>query len=69
MGWAIGDRSWAGGTTFTHSGSNTVNYAVVWIAPLLDFALLVTTNQGGDTAAKACDDAVVALIGYYQQRK
>lgn len=46
----------------THAGSNTMNYAVVWMAPLKDFAVLVMTNQGGDEAAKACDEAAGALI-------
>jgi hypothetical protein len=46
----------------THAGSNTMNYAVVWMAPKRDFAALVCTNQGGDAAAKACDEAAGALI-------
>ena len=37
-------------------------YAVAWLAPKRDFALLVVTNQGGDPAAKACDEASSALI-------
>ena len=37
-------------------------YCTVWVAPARDFAVLVTTNQGGDTAAKACDEAVGGLI-------
>jgi hypothetical protein len=37
-------------------------YCVTWIAPERDFAVLVTCNQGGDAAVKACDDASWALI-------
>ena len=68
FGWLVVDRAWAGGKALTHAGSNTQNYALVWMAPLKDFAVLVMTNQGGDKAAKACDDAATALI-QFQQRK
>src|SRR5207248_3569540 len=33
LGWIVADRSWGNGTVFTHSGSNTMWYATVWIAP------------------------------------
>jgi CubicO group peptidase (beta-lactamase class C family) len=62
MGWAVGSRPWAGGRVLTHSGSNTMWHCVAWLAPDRDFAVLVTCNQGGDAAAKACDDASGALI-------
>lgn len=62
MGWMVAPRPWAGGRTLTHSGSNTMWYCVTWIAPERDFAVLVTCNQGGDEAAKACDEASWALI-------
>jgi len=68
FGWLVVDRPWAGGKALTHAGSNTQNFAVVWMAPLKDFAVLVMTNQGGDKAEKACDDAAAALI-QFQQRK
>ena len=62
MGWLVAQRPWAGGRVLTHSGSNTMWYCVTWIAPERDFAVLVTCNQGGDAAAKACDEACAALI-------
>jgi CubicO group peptidase (beta-lactamase class C family) len=62
LGWLVTERPWGGGTVLTHAGSNTMNYAVVWMAPRRDFAILVCTNQGGDSAAKACDEASAALI-------
>jgi CubicO group peptidase (beta-lactamase class C family) len=62
LGWGTAQRDWGGGTVLTHAGSNTMNFAVVWMAPLRDFAVLVVTNQGGDTAAKACDEAAAAMI-------
>jgi CubicO group peptidase (beta-lactamase class C family) len=61
-GWYVYERSWSGGRTLMHSGSNTNWYVTLWIAPARDFAILTATNQGGDAAAKACDEAVSALI-------
>lgn len=61
-GWFALNRPWAGGRTLMHSGSNTYWYATIWLAPIRDFGILVATNQGGDAAAKACDQAIGALI-------
>jgi CubicO group peptidase (beta-lactamase class C family) len=44
----------AGGLVLSHDGSNTMNFATAWLAPGRDFAVLVTCNQGGDEARKAC---------------
>lgn len=44
-----------------HSGSNTMNYATVWMAPAKDFAVLVATNQAGGDTFNACA-AASALI-------
>lgn len=62
FGWILTDRPWAGGRVLTHTGSNTMNVAVVWMAPLKDFAVLVATNQGGPEAEKACDETAGAMI-------
>ena len=62
LGWLVTPRDWGGGTVLTHDGSNTMNLASVWMAPLRDFAVLVVTNQGGPAAAKACDEAAGELI-------
>jgi CubicO group peptidase (beta-lactamase class C family) len=69
MGWGIAERGWAGGAALTHSGSNTMWFCVVWAAPAKGFAVLVATNEGGDAAAKGCDDAAGALIRLRQQRE
>jgi CubicO group peptidase (beta-lactamase class C family) len=61
-GWGRPSRPWAGGDVLTHNGSNTMWFCVTWIAPKKDFAVLVCCNQGGDAAAKACDDAASAMI-------
>lgn len=62
FGWRTVQRRWAGGTTLTHNGTNTMNYAVVWMAPQKGFAVLAACNQGGDSGAKACDDVCSLLI-------
>jgi CubicO group peptidase (beta-lactamase class C family) len=60
MGWIIADgQPWAGGPALAHDGSNTMWYATAWIAPAKDVAILVACNQAN---AKACNDAVLALI-------
>jgi CubicO group peptidase (beta-lactamase class C family) len=60
MGWNIADgQPWAGGPALTHAGSNSMWFAVAWLAPAKDFAVLVTCNQAND---KACNDAVLAAI-------
>ena len=65
LGWNVIERDWAGGMAMQHSGSNTMNYATVWIAPQRDFAILACTNQAGDAGAAACDAAVTALIEHH----
>jgi CubicO group peptidase (beta-lactamase class C family) len=62
FGWIVVNRSWAGGNALTHSGSNTMNYCVCWLAPGKNFGVLVCTNQGGGTVFKACDAAATELI-------
>ena len=61
-GWQITHRQWADGKVLTHTGSNNMNFAVVWMAPKRNFAVLVASNQGGEDVAKACDEAAWALI-------
>jgi CubicO group peptidase (beta-lactamase class C family) len=62
LGWGVVERSWAGGDALTHSGSNTVNYCVCWLAPKKDFAVIVATNSGQQNAAIALDKAASELI-------
>jgi CubicO group peptidase (beta-lactamase class C family) len=61
-GWQVVDRGWGGGRVLTHTGSNNMNYAVVWMAPKRDFAVLVASNQGGGGVEKGCDEAAWTLI-------
>jgi D-alanyl-D-alanine carboxypeptidase len=64
-GWGVGTRSWAGGAVLSHSGSNTMFYVTVWIAPNIDRVFVAATNLGGDGAAKAIDAAFAPLIERY----
>ena len=64
-GWSVCYKPWAGGNALTHAGSNSLNFAVCWLAPEKKFGVLVCSNQGGDTVRKACDDAASAMIKRY----
>jgi CubicO group peptidase (beta-lactamase class C family) len=61
-GWIVLQRSWGGGTVYTHSGSNRLNYSVAWMAPKRDFAVLVCTNEFADDSAQACDEVASGLV-------
>ena len=69
MGWIVAERPWADGTVLTHSGSNTMWFAVAWLAPKKDFAVIACCNQGGEAAQKACDDVAGALIQVHTTAK
>jgi len=69
MGWGVMRRDWGGnGPVLMHNGSNTMWFAVTWLAPERNFAVLVACNKGGDEASKACDEAAAALIKRHDQR-
>ena len=61
LGWIVMRRPWAGGRVLTHNGSNTMNFAVMWVAPERDFAVVAATNAAGAEAEKCCAEAVGAL--------
>ncbi len=62
LGWIVTERSWAGGRALTHAGSNTMFYALIWLAPERDLALIAATNSGASNAFSACDETVVNLL-------
>jgi CubicO group peptidase (beta-lactamase class C family) len=68
-GWLTPERGWGGGRVLTHAGSNTMNFAVTWVAPLKEFAVLIATNQAGGTTEKACDEVAGALIRRFLTRE
>lgn len=62
MGWGVAQRTWGGGRVLQHNGSNNQWFAVMWIAPNKDFAVVAITNTAGAAGSGATDDAVGALI-------
>ncbi|WP_254513598.1 serine hydrolase domain-containing protein [Anatilimnocola floriformis] len=61
-GWVVVDRPWAGGKALNHNGSNTMWYAVMWLAPNKQFGVISAANIGGEAATKGCDDVAAAMI-------
>ena len=59
LGWGVTNRDW-GGRVLSHSGDNTMNHAVVWVAPEKNFAVLVATNR--TSTEKAVDSFCGNLI-------
>jgi D-alanyl-D-alanine carboxypeptidase len=64
-GWAVVDRPWGGGNVLTHSGSNTLFFATVWMAPKRNRILVAATNRGDTIAAAGVDAAFGPLIERY----
>jgi CubicO group peptidase (beta-lactamase class C family) len=62
LGWGVVERKWAGGRALSHSGSNTMFYVVVWMAPEKNCAVIVAANIGVNEAAAGCDEAAGKLI-------
>jgi hypothetical protein len=67
-GWFVVPRPWANGNALTHTGSNTLNYAVTWAAPDNDIAVVAVANSAGilqGDLAGQLDQIVGGLIGTY----
>ena len=62
LGWLVTQREWAKGTALTHAGSNTLWFAVIWLAPNCGAGFLAATNCGGEHAFRACDAAIAAMV-------
>lgn len=62
MGWITGQRSWAGGEILTHSGTNTMWYCTVWLAPIENRAYLVAANIAGGQTGAIIDSVFGPLI-------
>jgi hypothetical protein len=39
-----------------------MNFAIMWISPEKNFAVVAACNMGGDSGTKGCDEACSALI-------
>jgi len=72
-GWQIGSRSWAKGNhtgntgrVLFHAGDNGRWNSVVWIAPEIDFAVLIASNRAHTWSA--IDAIAGRLVGAYSPR-
>jgi hypothetical protein len=62
-GWIrIEHKDWAKGPVFVHEGDNTMNHAVVIVAPIIGSGIISVTNVGGESADEACTKAISAVI-------
>lgn len=61
-GWFAVNRSWANGITYSHSGSNTLWFANVWVAPKINRAFVALSNSGGNPARDATNELIGKLI-------
>ena len=64
LGWGIAERDWAGGTAYTHNGSNTLNAATVWMMPELDEAYLMVANSAENEVWQTFDELVGFWVDY-----
>ena len=62
FGWGHAKRPWANGRLLTHTGSNTMWFAVIWLAPERDVAFLAVCNSGVEAAPRATDEAIGAAM-------
>jgi len=62
LGWSTYQRGWGGGKVFTHDGSNNMNYAVAWVAPKKNFAVVTATNISGGQEKVGCDKVCAFMI-------
>lgn len=67
FGLGVTSRTWAGGRTLSHDGTNLKHYAVTWIAPERGVAFLVATNQWDAGVASRVDQVVGRLVALWQR--
>jgi CubicO group peptidase (beta-lactamase class C family) len=65
FGWAVVDRPWADGRALTHSGSNTLNFCVAWLAPNRQFAVIAATNICTNATPNSIDAIVGLMIHFH----
>lgn len=65
LGWNEVPRPWAKGNALMHTGTNTMNYAVIWLAPYADLGIAVACNEGQRNAERALDNVAAWLVKKY----
>ena len=61
----MAERGWGKGRVLTHTGSNTMNFLVVWIAPKVGLSFVATANAAGGKVPQYLDGVVGALVRQY----
>ncbi len=61
-GWLRLERSWLDGFALQHTGSNTYNFANVWLLPKNNVGIMVATNTGDENLGFNTTDTVVAAL-------
>jgi CubicO group peptidase (beta-lactamase class C family) len=61
-GWGVAERGWAKGTTLSHTGCNTLWFAVVWMAPELGRGYMAVGNIADAKMGQRLDQVVSRLI-------
>ncbi len=61
-GWLLLERSWANGPVLYHTGSNTLNYANVWIAPKINSVFMSVANIGEKGSADKATNNAIELV-------
>jgi CubicO group peptidase (beta-lactamase class C family) len=64
MGWILYDDPHFGGTALMHAGTNTMNYAEVWLVPELDGAYLAATNSHSDSSTSIIQGVLLDLMEF-----
>lgn len=64
-GWAKISQNWTNGIALVHSGTNTYNFARVWVLPGHNSILITASNISKLEGSKATNDAVIALWKLY----
>ena len=67
-GWIKVQLDWASGPVLTHNGSNSWNYAQVWIAPTENSIFMLGANIGGNEAVNAINDGLAGMIKFLYTR-
>jgi len=65
FGWVVLDRPWANWRALTHTGSNTLNLAVAWLAPNLNFGVIAATNICTGMTPSSMDAAIWRMICFH----
>ncbi len=61
-GWRVARRSWGKGAVLTHTGSNTMWFAVIWVAPKTNRIYMAATNSSDAASFKIVDAAIAGMI-------